>query len=286
MNKKTLLILLLIIGNHIYSQTFSLVSISYPTCYGNCDGVAVFDPTTAVTGPFTAVISNTSGCPNSTVQSSSTNTISIGGICPCVGTYSVNFYDVNSILVGYELLQVPITSTSALVLQTPTVDPAVCSTCCEGSVYVAYSGGYESPPNNATVTLDGNNVIGSYFPIDSVCVGQHTVCVKDLANCIVCNTFSMNFVPHVGINELNAAQKFSMSPNPANDILIIRSLTNEAISEIRLMDMNGKTYLLKSNSSGSSLQKEFDLTEIATGVYIVEMGSAENFTHQKLVKLR
>lgn len=284
--KKILLALTLIITGITRSQTFSLVSMSYPTCFGNCDGVAVFVPTTAVTGPFTAIISNTSSCVNSTVQGSSVNSITISALCECAGTYSINFFDVNSILCGYELLQVPITATSALVLQTPTVDPAVCATCCEGSVYVTYSGGYAPPPNNATVTLDGVPVVDGFYPIDSVCVGQHTVCVKDLANCIACNSFSMNFVPHVSVKESGSGTTFHLSPNPANDRLLVQTITKEQFSEIKLIDLSGKVAILKSNSPANAAQKEFDLSGVPEGVYIVEIGTLGSLYRQKLVKVK
>lgn len=283
--KKTLLALLLLISCSGFAQSnFSLNSISYPTCFGNCDGVAVFS-TTTTTGPFTAVMSNTSGCPNSTVQTSTGNTITLSNLCTCASTYSINFYNSSMVLVGYELLQVPISATSALVLQTPTVDPAVCSTCCDASVYIVYSGGYEQPPtNNATVTLDGNNVIGSYNPIDSVCVGQHTVCIKDLANCVVCNTFSVNFVTHVGLQELRLNETFVMSPNPAYDKVTIRCGSTDKLSGIKLLDMNGKLILEHSKTDPNS-QLELYIGDLPSGVYSVEVSGSTHFLRQKLIKL-
>jgi hypothetical protein len=282
--KKILLLLSVLFSGIAFSQTFSLISISYPTCYGSCDGVAVYTPTTAVPGPFTAVLSNTASCVNTTVQSSSGNTITISGLCVCAGTYSINFYNSSNILVGYELLQVPITATSALVLQTPTVDPAVCSTCCNGSVTVSFSGGYAPPPNNATVTLDGVDVIGSYSPIDSVCVGQHTVCVKDMANCIVCNTFSVNFVTHVGLEEYSSGNSSLLLPNPAQDKLLIRAAKGEMLSEIKLVDMSGKV-VLQLNTDLKS-EQEINISNIPVGVYTVEIMGNRNFSRQKLIKLQ
>lgn len=283
--KKTLLAVLFFVSCSMFAQSnFMLNTISYPTCFGNCDGVAVFS-TTTTTGPFTAVLSNTSGCPNSTVQTSTGNTITLSNLCTCASTYSINFYNSSMVLVGYELLQVPISATSALVLQTPTVDPAVCSTCCDASVYVVYSGGYEQPPtNNATVTLDGNNVIGSYNPIDSVCVGQHTVCIKDLANCIVCNTFSVNFVTHVGLKETHLNETFVLSPNPANDKVTIHARTNGKLSHIKLMDMNGKLIMERSDPDPNS-PFELYIGELPSGVYSVEIQDSDHFLRQKLIKL-
>ncbi len=269
-----------------FSQTtFSLIGISYPTCYGVCDGSAVFTPTTAISGPFTAVLSNSSSCPNSTVQSSIGNTITIGGLCPCVSDYSVNFYNSSMVLVGFELLQIPITSTIALVMQTPTTNPAVCASCCDGSVYVAFSGGYLPPPNNATVTLDGSNVGANYFPIPTVCVGPHTVCVTDLANCIVCNSFSMGFSPNVGINELNSEIKFSLFPNPATDELDLVFTENYVPEEIRFLDLNGKLSYSQKISSTTGKKIEINISALPKGVYVVEIGTSVGIVRKKLIKL-
>lgn len=269
-----------------FSQTtFSLIGISYPTCFGTCDGSAVFTPTTAISGPFTAVLSNSSSCPNTTVQSSIGNTITISGICPCVSDYSVSFYNSSMVLVGFELLQIPITSTTALVMQTPTTNPAVCSSCCDGSVYVAFSGGYVPPPNSATVTLDGNNVGANYFPIPTVCVGQHTVCVTDLANCIVCNSFSMGFVPNVGISELNSDLKFSLYPNPTTDNIDLVTTGNSFAQEIRFLDINGKLSYSQKIPLATGQKITITISTLPKGVYIAEIVTATGTSRQKLIKL-
>lgn len=269
-----------------FSQTtFSLIGISYPTCFGTCDGSAVFTPTTAISGPFTAVLSNSSSCPNTTVQSSIGNTITISGLCPCVSDYSVSFYNSSMVLVGFELLQIPITSTTALVMQTPTTNPAVCSSCCDGSVYVAFSGGYVPPPNSATVTLDGNNVGANYFPIPTVCVGQHTVCVTDLANCIVCNSFSMGFVPNVGISELNSDLKFSLYPNPTTDNIDLVTTGNSFAQEIRFLDINGKLSYSQKIPLATGQKITITISTLPKGVYIAEIVTATGTSRQKLIKL-
>ena len=189
------------------------------------------------------------------------------------------------VLVGFELLQIPITSTTALVMQTPTTNPAVCSSCCDGSVYVAFSGGYVPPPNSATVTLDGNNVGANYFPIPTVCVGQHTVCVTDLANCIVCNSFSMGFVPNVGISELNSDLKFSLYPNPTTDNIDLVTTGNSFAQEIRFLDINGKLSYSQKIPLATGQKITITISTLPKGVYIAEIVTATGTSRQKLIKL-
>jgi len=282
--KKTLLTIFTFVSICFNAQSFVQLSTSYPTCFGVCDGSVVFS-TTTTPGPFTAVITNSSSCPNTTVQSSGGNTITINGLCTCVSDYTVSFYNSSMVLVGFELLQVPITATSALVMQTPTTNPAVCSSCCDGSVYVSFSGGYVPPPNSATVTLDGNNVGANYFPIPTVCVGQHTVCVTDLANCKVCNSFSMTFVPNVSTSELNSNIKFSLFPNPANDKIDLVSTGNYFLEEIRFLDINGKLSYSQKILSPTSQKLEINIGTLSKGVYIAEIITPIGIVRQKLIKL-
>lgn len=278
---KKILLLLLMITGFAKAQSFIQNSISYPTCFGACNGTVVLSTTTTA-GPFTAVISNTSGCTNSTVQSSTGNTITIGGLCTCASDYSINIYNSSMVLVGFEVLQVPITATSALVLNTPTVLPASCSSCCDGSVYVSFSGGY-TPSSTHTVTLNGAGQ-PSFAPISTVCVGQHTICVKDQANCIVCNTFTLGSITNVNtiaFGELN----FGISPNPAKEKMTVLFSDYFSTGEIRILDLNGKIVFAQKIEAGPQKQQELEISALPAGMYHVEFNSSPQTTRQKLVKL-
>jgi hypothetical protein len=276
--KKILLLLTMIIG-FANAQSFVQNSMSYPTCFGACDGTVVLSTTTTA-GPFTAVISNTSGCTNSTVQSSVGNTITIGGLCNCASDYSINIYNSSMVLVGYELLQVPITATSALVLQTPTVGQTSCGPCCDATVAIDFSGGY-TPTSTHSVTLDG---IGqaTFTPIQNVCAGSHTVCVKDQANCIVCSSFTLGSATDVNATSFNELS-FQVSPNPAHEKITI--VLTVPVQEIKLTDMSGKIIFTQKMDGASLKQYEFDITSVPSGVYSVELNSKTGTARQKLVKI-
>ncbi|MGE0567772.1 MAG: T9SS type A sorting domain-containing protein [Bacteroidia bacterium] len=248
-----------------YSQNFVQSPLQAPTCYGSCDGSVVYT-TTLSGGPFSAVLSNTSSCPNSTVQTANGNSLTISNLCPCASDYSVNFYNSSMALVGFELLQVPVTATSALVLQTPTVGPAACASCCNGTISFGWNGGFLPPPNDATVTLDGNT-IPSTSPYSSVCVGQHTLCIKDMANCIVCTTFSMNFVISAGINSQSFTADVSVFPNPAENYIKIKTNLSESVT-IEIIDVFGKILLTEKHSDNLTT---VDITTIKCGVYFLHL---------------
>ena len=268
------------------AQGFVQSSFTPPTCFGMCDGNVVFT-STATTGPFTAVLTNSSSCPNSTVQNSSGNSVTISSLCPCSANYTVSIYNSSMILVGYELLQVPVTATAALILMTPTVNPAVCSTCCNGSVYVGWSGGFAPTANDATVTIDGLNVGSSYFPNPTVCVGQHTICVTDLSNCQVCTTFSMNYVGISGLIENAGNDHIILSPNPSYDQVFIHTNANEPVYSVKCFDMNGKLVIELNESSGFSNNFPLDVNSLQPGIYFIELTDKTNslLGRQKLVKI-
>jgi hypothetical protein len=280
MTKKILLLLSIIIG-FAQAQSFVQNGISYPTCFGACDGTVVLS-TTTTPGPFTAVLTNSSSCPNSTVQSSTGNTITIGNLCTCASDYSINIYNSSMVLVGFEILQVPITATSALVLQTPTAGITSCGPCCDANVTVSFSGGY-TPSSTHTVTVDG---IGqaSYTPIQNVCAGQHTLCVKDQANCVVCNTFTVGYAMNVNLissNDLN----FVLVPNPTREKITLTFLAHSSANEIKLMDLNGKIVFAQKFDATSQKKHEFDISHLPAGIYTAELSGLSGNTRQKIVKI-
>jgi hypothetical protein len=278
MYMKKILLLFLFVAGFAGAQSFVQNSISFPTCFGVCDGTVVLSTTTTA-GPFTAVISNTSGCTNSTVQSSTGNTITIGGLCTCASDYSINIYNSSMVLVGFEVLQVPITATSALVLQTPTVSQTSCGPCCDATVEISFSGGY-TPSSTHSVTLDG---IGqaTFNPISNVCAGQHTVCVKDQADCIVCSTFTIGSITDVKINSA-ADMNFTMYPNPASDKIMISFSSS---GEVKLMDLDGKIVFSQKLETSSQKQHEIEIRSIPAGIYVMEFRGSAGSARQKLVKL-
>jgi len=251
-----------------------------------CNGSVVFS-TTMTPGPFTAILTNSASCPNSTVQSSTGNAVTISSLCTCSGNYTVSIFNSSNILVGFELLQVPITATSALTLMTPTINPALCPTCCNGSVYIGWSGGYAPTVTDATLTIDGSNIGSSYFPNPTVCVGQHTLCVTDLDNCEVCTTFSMGFAGVSGLKENYAFSQISISPNPSFDQIQINTSSSEPIGSIQCFDLDGKLVLQSYEGQGLSNKISLDVFGLKPGIYLIEVLNKNNATigRQKLVKI-
>lgn len=269
-----------------FSQNFS-ITINPPTCFQACNGSIVYLDTVGVNGPFTAVVTNTGSCGGSTTQVSTANSLTVANLCACSSVYTISVYNSLNALVSYEFFQFPITSTAALVVTTPTIIPATCPTCCNGSVYVSWSGGYTPAPNNPTLTLDGDTINNAYFPNDSVCAGTHTICAIDLANCKVCVTFSMSHLGGVGVAENELLSKVLITPNPVSAYLTLSSLTANLFDRIKIFNINGKVVYDSGNKQSFELNTSINLSYLNAGIYFIELSNASNKLklRQKLIKL-
>jgi len=273
-------------ANFLEAQNFS-ITVTQPVCFEACDGQIEFIDTVGVGGPFTAVVTNSGSCTNSTIHPTTANSITISALCACNDTYTVSIYNSSNALVAYEYFQVPVTSTAVLTVATPTILPATCPSCCTGSIYVTWHGGYTPFPNNPILVLDSDTISNSYFPNDSVCPGTHTLCAIDLAGCKACITFSMGFTGGVGLSDYDFAAALSASPNPVNDILYVASAQDGLIERIRIFDISGKTiYQSPKNSMVISKSTAIDFSQIKPGIYFLEISNDQRRQkyRQKIIK--
>lgn len=79
----------------------------------------------------------------------------------------------------------------------------------------------------------------------------------------------------VGVNELANADKITLFPNPATNIV---NIEGENISSVIIYDMNGREILV-------TAQKQIDISALAKGVYSVVVISDKNKIVKKMVKL-
>ncbi len=69
----------------------------------------------------------------------------------------------------------------------------------------------------------------------------------------------------VGINEVNLTNQITVYPNPASNMLTIKTINNLAIQQLSFLDITGKLIAQFMN------QTEIDLTNIANGVYLLNI---------------
>ena len=105
---------------------------------------------------------------------------------------------------------------------------------------------------------------------------------NDTANGYVVTNFEIETDGVLGIDE-NFSNSFSVYPNPASGVVVIQS--NEVFSglEISLFDMNGRLLYSESNVASSN-RLQFDVSNLASGMYLLQINSEEKTTVKQLVK--
>ena len=268
MKRSTIFFLFLLLTLWSNGQNFAVSTYSNPKCFGDCDGTITFT-TSSVQGPFTAVITNTGSCPNSTVQNSTANSITINNICGCAATYSFAIYNPSMALVGTMVHQIINYATAPLDINSNTVTATSCSNCCDGNITFSVSGG--NLTGAPTYSIDGTftaNVNPLYF----TCAGTHTICVKDVSECVKCKTFVM---PYQGmpttVEEQKLSEGFLIIPNPFNDFIHI--IGENKVDYVTIRDLTGKIILNQKIEIVSEKVFSIDMSEFSSGLYLVELNS-------------
>ncbi len=85
----------------------------------------------------------------------------------------------------------------------------------------------------------------------------------------------------LGIDEAAAPNDITILPNPASESFVIKS-NKELLSELSVKDLSGKTVLTYSNLNPS--EQQIDISELASGIYLVNIKTAAGGNHiEKLV---
>ena len=279
MRFKSLIIIFITCVGFLQAQNFTLSNSLQPTCFGACNGSITYT-TSAVVGPFTAVVVNSGSCPNSTVQNSSNNSITINSICACSGVYTVSIYT-GSIIAGSEIFQFPNYATSSLAVTVSNILAETCSACCNGAANVTYTGGYVL--GTPTFSIDGVPVV-SVVPAINLCSGSHTVCMTDASKCIACKAFNIPLIS--GLHENTFQFPFSISPNPANEAIFVESTGGNAISKVEIFDVTGRKISEVNSSDKTEFKVKVDIKDIAAGVYYLNAcnQSGRLMQHKKFIK--
>ena len=76
------------------------------------------------------------------------------------------------------------------------------------------------------------------------------------------------------------ASNFAVYPNPANDVVNISA--NAGLNNVQIVDINGRT--VKSAKFDGANQAQINISDLASGVYIMNIASDKGTTSQKIVK--
>lgn len=159
------------------------------------------------------------------------------------------------------------------------------------SIMLCQGGSFEvsinNPPYNANIRWYRNNDLiegatQSTYTIDAP--GEYYVsAAPDFCPDNVSSSLTLNVIwdpdCNLGVNDPSAAEVI-LYPNPAKEVLNINTTTN-SFNSYQLTDMMGKAV-----GSGpiSSAQTTIELSNLANGVYILQLTGEKNVTKRKIVK--
>jgi hypothetical protein len=115
-------------------------------------------------------------------------------------------------------------------------------------------------------------------------VGQADVMVKFQYVANDADTISVDDIlvsGTLGTNDF-LASKFSVSPNPAKNIITISNGSNVLVDSVKITDINGRT--VKSVKLNNVVEAQINISELNSGVYFLNINSNEGSTTKKIVK--
>lgn len=91
-----------------------------------------------------------------------------------------------------------------------------------------------------------------------------------------------------GVTEVTAsandflASKFTVFPNPVNDVVTVANANNVLVNEIVINDMNGRT--VKTVKFNAVAEAQVNVAELNAGIYFMNITTNEGVTTKKIIK--
>ncbi|MEZ4952156.1 MAG: T9SS type A sorting domain-containing protein [Saprospiraceae bacterium] len=138
----------------------------------------------------------------------------------------------------------------------------------DGAIDITPAGGVEPYTFNWT---DGNgNFISSEEDLSGISAGNYNLEVTDANGCISVQAFTVQSV--VSVLDFEMASKINIYPNPTTGIVTMELEDIHAkYANIHVFDVTGKMALSQEQVDITSGAYQFDISESATGVYIVRI---------------
>jgi len=122
-------------------------------------------------------------------------------------------------------------------------------------------------------TFDLDNYAGQqiYIAIQNVSADKFGLAIDDFK--VTATT--------LGLNE-TLASRFSVFPNPATNVVNIANAENALVTGVSIVDMNGRT--VKSVSFDGVAEAQINVSDLASGMYLMNIASDKGTTTKKIVK--
>src|SRR5690606_21904816 len=88
------------------------------------------------------------------------------------------------------------------------------------------------------------------------------------------------------LHEQNASNRFEIYPNPSKDFLKFSAPVNEKVSDVSLLNNVGAVVgKMRLHTAGGRVSGELDMTEVASGLYILRiLGETSGVVTHKIIK--
>jgi len=113
---------------------------------------------------------------------------------------------------------------------------------------------------------------------------SYTVTIKDANGCSATSAAITVIVDNCsGIDELSLSQQMSIYPNPSNGIFTLIMNNEQGIKniEVKVMNVLGQVVY---QSAITAPQSEINLKEVPSGIYFLQLQTAEGAVYRKLLK--
>lgn len=152
---------------------------------------------------------------------------------------------------------------------------------------------------NATVTLEdfaistiasdncSESITITQDPIGGTILDQNTVQTVTITatdasgNTAIC-TFDITVLSSLGIDDETLNDAISIYPNPARDVITLTNTGNEPITQITIVDINGR--VIQSISNNSISERQINISTYATGVYFVQIETTTASAVKRIIK--
>ncbi len=111
-------------------------------------------------------------------------------------------------------------------------------------------------------------------------VGSNNGCARNFS---IANNFAMTINASATLKTDNfISEKFSISPNPANDFVNIANSENIKVSSVKITDLNGR--VVKQNNFDSVSDIQVNVSDLSSGIYMMNINSSEGAVTKKIIK--
>ncbi len=228
-----------------------------PLCSNTSNGSATVIPTGG-TSPYTYAWSNNLG------TSATANNMA-------AGTYTITVTDANGC---FTVDTVSVTAPSAISITSNTVVANSDPSNPNGSITIVASGG------TGALTYQLNNGTPQAVNVfTGLNFGAFTVTVIDANQCTASTTL---LVPNfTSVRDMDADKALTVSPNPTNGILNIKTDNNQLGSQLRIVSITGQELF---TSRINSTMITYDMSHLSKGVYFVQLIGNQKVSSKRVIK--